>query len=77
MNKVATLFAEESAVIFADGTVIKGATNVGGYITRVITSSFELGAKRGLKIGFVGGVLTTGCITLAALTYYKPKKLKE
>lgn len=77
MNKVAKLFAEESAVIFADGTIIKGATDVGGYITRVITSSFALGAKRGMKIGFVGGVLATGCIGLATRKYYKPKKLKE
>ena len=76
-GKAIKLFAEESAIVFADGKVFKGAQEVGGYVVRVVESSVTLGLKKGLKIGFVGGVMATGCVTLAALTYYKPKKLKE
>lgn len=77
MNKVAELLTEESAVIFTDGTIIKGATDVGGYITRVITSSATYGLNRGVKIGFVGGVLVTGCVGLVTYKYFKPKKIKK
>ena len=55
-GKAIKLFAEESAIVFADGKVIKGAQEVGGYVVRVIESSATLGLKKGLKIGFVAGV---------------------
>ena len=76
-GKAIKLFAEESAIVFADGKVIKGAQEVGGYVVRVIELSATLGLNKGLKIGFVGGVIVTGCAAIAARKYYKPKKLKE
>ena len=76
-GKAIKLFAEESAIVFADGKVFKGAQEVGGYVVRVVESSVTLGLKKGLKIGFVGGVIVTGCAAVAARKYYKPKKLKE
>ena len=76
-EKAIKLFAEESTIVYANGKVFKGAQEVGSYLVRVIDLSATLGLKKGLKIGFVGGVIVTGCAAVAARKYYKPKKLKE
>ena len=73
MNNVAKLLTDESKIVFADGKIFNGAVGVSGYMVQLIETSFVLGVNRGLKIGFIGGVASTG-VGLVAYKYYTRKK---
>ena len=68
-DKIVKLFAEESKIVMADGTIMNGAIEVSGYVVRIMHGGFDLGIKRGLKIGFIGGI-TTCCVGAVAYKYY-------
>lgn len=74
-EKIVKLFCDESKIVFADGTIFEGALGVSTYVVNVFNASATLGLKRGLTIGFVGGIAVSG---FGVLTYmnYKSKKSK-
>ena len=74
MNSVVKLLSEESKVAFIDGKIYDGAEAVGGLLVQAIEIAFAKGVGRGLKVGFVGGVVATGCGVIAYRRYVKPKR---
>lgn len=82
MNEVSKLLSDESVLIFADGTQIKGAKNVTRFIFRccgVAIDGYISGSRtRILKGAVIGMVLAGGGITIYEVNrLIKNKKLKK
>ena len=74
MDELVKLYDAGSKVILSNGKVIEGANEIGRYVYEVIEISVVHGYKKGLKAGFVGGVIGCGIGVLVYNKYRSKQK---